>query len=75
MFVMVERDLERISRELLLGQVLLVDELPIPARLLEGREVGALQVLYEGQLEDVLVRDVANDHGHLGEAGGLRAAW
>src|SRR5690606_26736532 len=58
------------SRDLLLGQPELPDELAISQGLLNRVEVGSLDVLDEGDLQRLHSRDLANDDRHLGQAGG-----
>ena len=43
-------------------------------RLLEGRELGALDVLHEGELQKTVVGHVPHDHRHRGQTQGLGRA-
>ena len=51
--------------EFLMGESELVDQLSVGARGLERVEVLALQVLDEGQLELLAIRELANDGGDV----------
>ncbi len=60
--------------QLLLAVVEALDQLAIARRLFDGVEVGALHVLDDGELEDLLVVELAHDDRHRVQPGLLRRA-
>ena len=60
--------------QLLLGVAEALDQVAVAGRLLDGVEIGALHVLDDGELERLLIAQIAHDHRHLMQAGPLRRA-